>query len=254
MRFVEAGEARLHVVDLGDPASGATPVVMLHGLLLGHVATWYFTAAPALASTRRVRLYDLRGHGRSSRPASGYDLATMSEDLEAVCAELDGPVDLVGHSYGALVALTFAIRRPERVRRLVLVEAPVPPGAPDEIRSFLSQDPEAMLHALPEGLRAAVAGGRRQARRLLEHLVGLATQTTLLADLGAMEAFPPQALHAVTVPVLGVYGTDSACREAGLTMVREMPKGLTRELPGGHYLHLDAAEALTAAIVEWLDG
>jgi len=254
MAEVVSGDARLHVVALGAEQAGRPAVVMLHGLLLGNVATWYFTAAPVLARDRAVRLFDLRGHGASSRPASGYDLATMADDLAAVVEQVAGPVDLVGHSFGALVALRYALDHPGGVRRVVLVEAPVPPGAPSEIATFLDQDPEAMIQALPAGLRQAVAGGRRQARRLLAHLAGLTTQTSLLGDLAAIEPFAAEELARCQVPVLGVYGDRSSCREQGLVWVRDLPNGEGVVLPGGHYLHLDSPDALTETIVGWLDG
>ena len=71
-----------HVQDLGrgegTRARARTPVVMLHGLLVGSLASWYFTSAPVLAEARRVRLFDLRGHGKSGRATSGYDVPTMA--------------------------------------------------------------------------------------------------------------------------------------------------------------------------------
>ncbi|MEQ1507956.1 MAG: alpha/beta fold hydrolase, partial [Myxococcota bacterium] len=116
-----------HVVTLG----AGPPVVAIHGLLLGSVAQWYFTLGPALAARHRVVMYDLPGHGLSSTRPGGYGLATLAADLERLLAELDGPadvVDLVGHSWGALVALTFAQAHPARVRRLVVIDPPLPPG------------------------------------------------------------------------------------------------------------------------------
>src|SRR5262249_25639953 len=105
---VVARSVRFHTQELG---AGERPsVVMLHGLLIGSLASWYFTAAPALAERRRVLLYDLRGHGRSERTADGYDVATMASDLAELAAPFDArPIDLVGHSFGALVALRFAL-------------------------------------------------------------------------------------------------------------------------------------------------
>ena len=112
---------------------------MLHGLLTGSMATWYFTAAPTLAETHSVHLFDLRGHGRSERVSSGYDTRTMGADLEALVS-LNGetPIDLVGHSYGALVALHFTLKYPDRVRRLALVELPLPPRASKKCRPFFA--------------------------------------------------------------------------------------------------------------------
>ena len=139
MPVVTANQLSFHVQLLGDP--GAPPLAMLHGLFIGSLAGWYFTAAPALARRHRVLVYDLRGHGRSERARSGYDTVTMADDLDALLGSTR-PVTLVGHSYGALVALRFALSRPGQVARLVLVEPPLPPSRAGEIASFVRLPPE----------------------------------------------------------------------------------------------------------------
>src|SRR5262245_51278412 len=141
---VVTGGITFHTQELG---TGDRPsAVMLHGLLLGTLAAWYFTAAPALARERRVLLYDLRGHGRSERTPTGYDVATMARDLSALAAAFDErPIDLVGHSFGALVALRFALDHPARVRRLVLVEAPLPPSRFPEMEELAARTPAQMV-------------------------------------------------------------------------------------------------------------
>ena len=250
MPLVTANGLRHHVQELG---SGGTPVVMAHGLLIGSLASWYFTAGPVLARTRCVRMYDLRGHGRSERLATGYDTATLGTDLAALTDDL-APFDLVGHSWGGLVALRFAIAHPRRVRRLVIVEAPLPPSNSFELLSFQDASPERMLEALPESLRAAVASGRRQAERLVASVVHLARDTSLLADVRA-EPDPTDAeLAALAAPTLCLYGDQSACRAGGERLGRAIPGARTQILPGGHYLHLDARDALARAIEEHLDG
>lgn len=103
----------------------------MHGLVFGSIATWYFTAAAKLATRFNVVMYDQRGHGKSDLTASGYDLNTLASDLEGVVDHYRQSSDvsgfaLVGHSYGALVALTYALRFPARVSRLVLIDAPLP--------------------------------------------------------------------------------------------------------------------------------
>lgn len=67
---------------------------------------------------------DLRGHGRSTPPpdADGYTINAAADDLAALAtARHDPPVDVIAHDFGAAVAVAFAARHPEAVRRLVLV-------------------------------------------------------------------------------------------------------------------------------------
>lgn len=235
-----------HVQELGT--GSAAPVVMTHGLVIGSLASWFFTAGPVLAQTRRVRMYDLRGHGRTARAASGYDTRTLASDLDELTQDLP-PFDLVGHSWGALVALRFARLHPGRVRRLVLVEAPLPPASAIEMTEFLAAGPEAMLESLPESLRAAVASGRRQAQRLVDSVIHLVRDTTLLADIRA----EPEPEVSPLGGVLCVYGDASSCRAGGERFAKAIGAAF-RVLPGGHYLHLDARAELAAVIVDHLDG
>jgi pimeloyl-ACP methyl ester carboxylesterase len=238
---------RLHTVDLGAGPS----LVMLHGLVVGNLASWYFTAAPALAERFRVRLYDLRGHGRSERAATGYDLETMTDDLESVVGDLPDPLVLVGHSYGALVALRFAERHPARVARLALVEAPLLAGHADDLLGFLKRPGDAMVGALPEDLQAALASGGRRGRRLLEGLTALATETSLLRDLAATHPPPDDSIAGLGCPVLAVYGTESGCRPGADRLRALLPHARVEEIAGGHYLPVQAPGPLTALLVEF---
>jgi len=151
--------------------SGA-PVVLLHGLFAASSASWYFTCAPGLSEHFRLLLYDLRGHGRTQRAKSGYDTATLQADLGALLDALswNEPVSLVGHSYGGLIALAFALRHPDRVARLALVDAPLPPSTLPHLEEFFSRGPGGMAEALPPPMRAFLERGSRQSTRLLKNL------------------------------------------------------------------------------------
>ena len=240
-----------HVQDLGS----GPPVVMLHGLLVGSMASWYFTAAPALAATHRVRLFDLRGHGKSERAKAGYDVPTMAGDLESIAARFtDEPVDLVGHSYGAVVALHFAIHHPGRVKRLVLVEAPLPASRLQELDAFLGMPPESMAGALPGVLQEALARKGRQAARFVDALRFLATESSLFADLRRAEDIPDDALARVRCPVLCLYGSESSCLPVGRRVAAAIPNARLVVMPGGHFLPIEAPRALGAHLQEFLDG
>jgi pimeloyl-ACP methyl ester carboxylesterase len=106
---------------VGGPPDGP-PLVLLHGLG-GSRSNWAFLA-PELARTRRVLLVDLPGHGRSSALPAAPGLGPYA-DRVAKLIEEEGlaPADVVGHSFGGLVGIRLAVRRPELVRGLVLAAA-----------------------------------------------------------------------------------------------------------------------------------
>ncbi len=107
------------------PESGP-PVVLLHGGS-GSWTHWLRAIEPLVAAGRRVWAPDLPGFGDSSSPPRGDDADALPAPLEAGLAQLLGPrtaVDLVGFSFGGLVAGLLAAAYPQRPRRLVLVGAP----------------------------------------------------------------------------------------------------------------------------------
>lgn len=243
----------LHVERLGESGS---PVVMLHGLFVGSMASWYFTAAPALAKRHRVLLYDLRGHGKSERARSGYDVSTMTADLEAVTNEFSAneKITLVGHSYGAVIALRYALLHPQRVAKLVLVDAPLPPSRLEELNTFVRKNPSEMLAALPDDLATTLSSKGRQARRLADALRFLATETTLLADLRRAEDIGDDALASLSCDTFCIYGSRSSCLPVGERLAKKIPKARLTIIDGGHFLPAEAPTALARAVVEAVDG
>ncbi|MDB5968863.1 MAG: alpha/beta hydrolase [Hydrocarboniphaga sp.] len=241
--------AQLSSLALG--AGDGTPLVMLHGLISGNMASWYSAYATPLARARRVLLYDQRGHGDSSLPSGGFDLDAQAADLLAVLAHhghADTAVDIVGHSMGALIALHFALRHPRRVQRLVLVDAPMP--ARDHVA------PSLLGVTSPEALAAYVdaelpASGRRR-ERLLKRLSALFFGSTLMQDVLAMNAEPDAALAALDLPVLLVYGRRSPCLAAGHRLQRLLPRAQLELIDCGHYIPEEAPAALRAQLDAFL--
>lgn len=250
MPFVTANGVRLHALEMGSGAA----VVMVHGLVVGNLATWYFGAAPIIARRHRVILFDLRGHGLSERASAGYDLATIAADLSSLIAAFGlQKVSLVGHSYGGLVALRWALDHPDSVRKLALVEAPFPPSDTTEIDGFLELPASRMLDALPASLRTAAAGSGRQGRRFRESVRFLAARTTLLEDLRSGSAIEPGRISQYRGEVLCVYGASSRCRPGGEKLGRLFTGGRFVTLPGGHYLPLEAPSAVADVLARFLD-
>jgi len=112
---------RLAVREWTGPARGAPGILLLHGL--GSSARIFDDVGPRLARGFRVVAYDQRGHGESGKPASGYGFDHVAADVLAVMdsLRLRRPV-VVGHSWGANVALEAAARHPRRVAGAVLID------------------------------------------------------------------------------------------------------------------------------------
>lgn len=122
-RFVDAGGVKLHVAAAGDP--GAPPVLLIHGWP-EHWWMWH-EVMPALASDYHVLAMDLRGCGWSEVTKGGYDKQQFASDVLALLdAEGIDKVRLAGHDWGGWTAQLLALRAPERIERLAILNiAPV---------------------------------------------------------------------------------------------------------------------------------
>ncbi|SFQ20662.1 Pimeloyl-ACP methyl ester carboxylesterase [Roseivivax halotolerans] len=111
---------------VGPPLEdGQTPVVLIHGLG-ANLAFWYLGAVRHLGREMPMLLPDLRGHGGSSMPETGYGLEALARDVLALMDETGlSRVHLVGHSHGARVALVVAMMAPDRVASLTVADTQV---------------------------------------------------------------------------------------------------------------------------------
>ena len=120
--YADVGDVLLHYVTAGD----GFPVVMIHG----YPQTWWEWRhqIPVLAEKYTVITPDMRGLGDSSRPLSGYDKKTIAEDIwHVVNGELGhDSFYLIGHDWGGPTAYALAAAHPEAIRRLVIVDVPIP--------------------------------------------------------------------------------------------------------------------------------
>lgn len=120
-RYVEVGALRLHYLEAGDGPA----VVLLHGWPQTSHA-WRGTIE-RLKGRFRLIAPDLRGIGRSDRPASGYDKRSIAGDVAGLIERLAGDrAAVVGHDMGGKAAWTLAMLRPERVSKLALVDCLMP--------------------------------------------------------------------------------------------------------------------------------
>jgi pimeloyl-ACP methyl ester carboxylesterase len=244
---------------------GARRALALH-CSLAHSGAWSGLAA-ALSDLLTIDAFDLPGHGRSADWDGTTDLHRLATAAAAAWAE-PGPVDLIGHSFGATVALRLAEERPELVRSLVLVEPVLfaaargtDPVAHDRHvahhRSFAAllaagdrAAAAAMFHAewgageslaaLPESQRAYI---------LARIAMILAADRVLLDDAEGLLA--PGRIEAVSVPVLLVDGALSPpVIDAVMTaLARRLTRPRRVTVPGaGHMVAISHAAAVADAV------
>jgi pimeloyl-ACP methyl ester carboxylesterase len=271
-------DERLAVRTLGE--SGPW-VVFVHGLF-GQGKNWT-TIARGLADSHRVTLIDLPNHGHSPW-TDRVDYLDMAELVATELEQLGEPVTLVGHSMGGKVAMQLALRRPELLRALVVVDiAPVsypPTGGrtddPDEEASPFGAYIEAMraldldqLTTRDEADAALrdVIPSRMVRSFLLQSLVreGLGTDggwrwrlnlELLDRDLGELRGFPaPPAGAAFDGPVLWIAGANSTyvLDEDRPHMDALFPATrLVRIKKAGHWVHSEQPEVFLETLRRFL--
>lgn len=121
-RFADLGSIRIHYLDFdgGDP-----PVILLHGLSAN--ANEFRGLVDAGLSPRfRVVTPDLRGRGRSDKPADGYSMCEHAEDVIALLDFLEiDQVIIGGHSFGGLLAIFMAAEFERRISKVVVIDAAI---------------------------------------------------------------------------------------------------------------------------------
>ena len=124
-RFVDANGLRIHVAEAGPSDSGEPPILLLHGW----PQHWYMwrRVIGALRDERRLLAPDLRGFGWSEAPGHGYDGETFAADQVALLDALGiERAFVVGHDWGGWTAILLGLLHPERVERMMVLNAPHP--------------------------------------------------------------------------------------------------------------------------------
>jgi pimeloyl-ACP methyl ester carboxylesterase len=121
-RSADLGSVRIHYLKAG---SGENTLVLIHGF--GDTSHMWIPLFEEFGQDYTIIAPDMRGLGESSRPATGYDKKTIAADIHELVKSLGyQKIDLVGHDIGLMVAYAYAAQYPTDVRKLALLEAPIP--------------------------------------------------------------------------------------------------------------------------------
>ncbi|WP_433364777.1 alpha/beta fold hydrolase [Actinoplanes sp. CA-142083] len=266
---INVNDITLYVRDTGS----GVPVVLLHGW--PDTGDLWQRQVPALSEAGyRVITPDLRGFGRSSKPAdlAAYAAPVMVGDVLGVLDALDlGSAHLVGHDWGAAIAWMTAALAPDRVTSITALSV----GHPAAFGSAGLRQREKSWYMLLFQF-AGVAerwlsdDGFRNLREWSAHpdiepvVERLADPAALTASLALYRAIlPPESLveagvplPPVTVPAMGVWSSgDGALIEEGMTGSAEHVTGpwrYERVEDAGHWLQVDAPDRVNELLLDFL--
>lgn len=247
------------------------PLLVLHGFRGSHDGLERFAAA---LTGFRLIIPDLPGYGQSPPfRTRRHDFAGYAKFLDELLDKLHlRSVDVLGHSFGATLALLWAARHPKPLRRLVLVTPVVSADTPTarigelyyRVGAALPERPRrawvgnAALNRMTSALltstddrdlRQAIA---REEKGNLDHLI---PRVEIESFLGFYRSDTSTAARAIAVPTLVVAAQRDrlASPRSVRTLAGEIPGAIVRTLPGvGHFVQNEDAPALARTVTEFL--
>ncbi|MHA7829043.1 MAG: alpha/beta fold hydrolase [Roseovarius sp.] len=239
---------------------------------LAHSGSWA-GLAKRIATEMTLTAFDLPGHGRSGAWHGRGDIQALSVAMAADFLDAQAPADLLGHSFGATVALRLAVERPELVRSLILIE-PVffaagfadTPGARATFDSMMTGYAGAMAAGDLMGAAQAFAtiwgGGmpweaippaQREAMAERMPLIKAAEPTLYEDEAGLLV---PSVLEGVGVPVLLVEGSESPAIVAAIheALAARLPRAERTMIGGaGHMAPLTHPRQVGSEVLRFLE-
>jgi epoxide hydrolase 4 len=280
--YAEVNHVRLHYVTAG----GGPPLIFLHGF----PEFWYAWRAQLAHFAPRYRAVapDMRGYNLSEKPhgLEAYALPTLAADIVALIDHLGHPrAALVGHDWGGVVAWACAQLAPDRISRLVVINAPhlaifarELANSPEQRRAsayierFQLTDAEDLLAAdrfaaLDQALLGSLIarGALTEADRAAYHtawsqpgaLTGMLSYYRATDVLGGVARLPPLALRPVTTPTLVIWGEqDRALLPGNLDGLAQYAPDLqiARIPDASHWVVHEQPARVSALIAAFLDG
>lgn len=220
----------LHYLEQGT----GTPLILLHGN--GEDHTYFTHQITCFSKHYRVIALDTRGHGRSPRGNAPFTISQFADDLYAFMdARQIERAHILGFSDGGNIALTFALRYPDRVDRLILNGANL---------TSSGVKPHVQI-PIVLGYRIASLFARKSpdARKNAE-MLGLMVNEPSIS---------PKQLTALTMPTLVIAGKRDMIKTAHTCLIHQsLPNARLILLDGDHFIANRRPDAFNAAVAQFL--
>jgi pimeloyl-ACP methyl ester carboxylesterase len=250
-------------------AGSGPDLVMIHGLK-GSLAFWELRLVPELSRNFRILTYDLRGHGQSDMPPTGYSSRDLAADLLALLDHLgvEQP-HLVGHSLGGVVAAHLAAVSPDRIASLTISDSRIRCLQPSQklrdwahwplwqaqlVKRGVNLDEYSEMDFLlldqlspPLASQATAPGVTLEpsaASRGRTRWEAFLTDTTARDDLKNSCGLTADLIRQISVPAHAIYGEYSFCGPTLARLQELLPDLKTTLIPrAGHFFPLTQPEA-----------
>jgi pimeloyl-ACP methyl ester carboxylesterase len=252
MTFIPTRNGKLHVLELNP--KGDDPIILSHGLYTS-IAAFLIEIAPALSKGHRVILYDLRGHGRSSRVDEPYTPGALADDLLHLMDALELPTaHHAGYSYGGTALIHLALHYPERVQRLALVEAAI--GVEEGYTMLktvddLITDVDRNMNDFAEFSGLPLFNNKMEAIREIQiHIYGNQDWCEVMADAN-LQLVEETTFMAPKSPTLMLYGNQSPFVGKARTMAEAFPTAKLVVAESDHFLIDRRRDLVTEELIEF---
>ncbi len=211
------------------------PLVLLHGN--GGVSGYFVHQTEHFSKSRRVIAVDTRGHGKSPRGDAPFTIAQFAEDLKDF---LDGEKiekpDILGFSDGANIALTFALKYPERVSRLILNGGNLFPAG------------------VKRSIQIPIEIGYNIASKFADKSPAAKKNAELLGLMKNEPDIDPKSLSSLKIKTLVIVGTRDMIRDSHTELIgKSIPNSRTVRLRGNHFIANKNPEEFNRAVEKFLE-
>ncbi|MBP0990149.1 MAG: alpha/beta hydrolase [Oscillospiraceae bacterium] len=210
------------------------PLVLLHGN--NESSTYFIHQINFFSKYFRVIAPDTRGHGSSPRGYANFSISRFADDLSSFLDSLDIPsANILGFSDGGNIAVTFALRYPSKVIRLILNGANIDPSG---VKPFVQ---------IPIKIGYAVSS-------LFANFSENAAKNSEMLGLMVNEPYiPASELNSISVPTLVIVGSRDIIKYSHSRLIyRSIPNAEYKTIRGGHFIAYDNPREFNSAVFRFL--